>query len=154
VLAYSWSPRDREKSPSLLTPKLMRLRGFSSSTRVRRAQCSGATDRDEGILTPSEAELIESAREDILFRRRFTAVELRREQAVFLIVAGLTVVFPLAGLLALCGVFDQTICWYTHGEMHCFTTPQKKLLRRELLVEVIIYPVLITILAVYYSKGL
>jgi hypothetical protein len=66
----------------------------------------------------------------------------------------LTFLFPPVGILALCGVFDQTICWYTHGEMHYFTARQRRVLRRELGIEAVIYPVLIIILAVYYSRGL
>src|SRR5689334_17219300 len=103
----------------------MRLRGFSSSTRARRAQTPDVGVAGRSLFTPSEAYLIESAREDILFRRRYSDENYKRQRLVFVTVTMLTLAFPPVGLLALCGKFDQTISWYCHGEMHCFSARQR-----------------------------
>ena len=71
---------------------------------------------------------------------------------MFLTVMLLSAFFPFVGLLALLRVFDSTISWYTHGERHCFTRDQRGILKQQLIVEVILYPVLIVALAVFYSK--
>lgn len=152
--AHSWSWGGCvDNSSSLLGPKLMRLRGFSSSTRARRAQHSGASYRDQCIFTPSEEDLIVSAREDIICRRQFGDGDAQHRQLVFIGVGFLTLAFPLIGLLAICGKFDQTICWYTHGEVSCFTARQRACLKWELVVQGVTYPVLITVLAVYFAAG-
>lgn len=62
-----------------------------------------------------------------------------------------TILFPLVGLVALCGRFDSTISWYSHGEINSLTREQRAVLKQQLLVEAVVYPVLITVLAVYYS---
>ena len=105
------------------------------------------------MFTPSEANLIESAREDILLRRHFTDGEFKRQQLIFLAVVVMTILFPLIGLLALCGAFDSTVSWYTHGEMHAFTGAQRVFLKVLLVIEVILYTVLLIVLTVHYSIG-
>lgn len=150
-LVTSWRGRDDEDASSVLTAKVLRLRGFSSSTRTRRAATPQIGYTERSIFTPSEAHLIESAREDILFRRRYSDENEQRQGLVCLAVMASTVFFPLIGLLALYGKFDATISWYCHGEMHCFTSKQRTAFRLQLCLEAIVYPVLITVLAVYYS---
>lgn len=66
----------------------------------------------------------------------------------------LSVVFPVAGILAICGAFDSTITWYTHGEMAHFTVRQRTLLRRLLFAELVAYMGLVIVLSIYFSVGL
>ncbi|KAF7560921.1 hypothetical protein G7046_g3224 [Stylonectria norvegica] len=142
-------PRDA----AVLCEGLPRIRGFSSSTTDRRAKTglAGCPPREHSLFTPSETDLIEMAREDILLRRRLAQEEDQREQMLFLSIMILTLLFPFIGLLALWGKFDSTVSWYTHGEMHSLTAEQRGTLKQQLFVEVVLYPVLIIILAVYYS---
>lgn len=140
-------------SSSAFYGKIPKFPNFSSSTRTRRVnnfQVDYVPD-EQGLFTPSEANLISMAREDIIFRRRFTRNEDKSEKFIFLSVACITIFFPLIGLLALCGRFDSTISWYTHGAMHALTNGQRSFLRKQILVEAILYPILIVVLAVYYS---
>lgn len=135
---------------SNLGPKLLRLRGRSSigTTRIKNTH---ARFGQSLLFTPSEADLMESAREDILFRRRFSDDEEERQRLIFLVIMVITIFFPLIGLLALWGKFDATITWYTHGEMHCLTQEQRATLKQQLLVELVLYPLLIISLTVYFS---
>lgn len=143
--------REAGDTSSVLTAKVMRLRGFSSSTRARRTRNSHIAYNERSLFTPSEADLIESAREDILFRRRYSDENKKRLGLVCFVVMVLTVFFPPIGLLALYERFDSTISWYCHGEIHCFTPKQRAVLKRQLLMQAIMYPILIIVLAVYYS---
>lgn len=63
----------------------------------------------------------------------------------------LTIFFPPVGLLALYGRFDSTISWYTHGQLHALNWEQRGALKQQLCVEVVLFPTLVTTLAVYYS---
>lgn len=103
------------------------------------------------LFTRSEADLIESAREDMLYRRSLPVDEDKQPRFLFLGIMTVTIFFPLIGLIALCGRFDSTIAWYSHGEVDSLTREQRAILKQQLLVEAVVYPVLITILAVYYS---
>lgn len=136
------------ESPSLLGAKILRLRGFSSSTRQRRAN---TTPESFELFSRSETHLIESARESVFLRRHLSDDEDERQKFIFLNIMVLTIVFPLIGILALYGRFDSTISWYSHGEMHSLTKEQRGILKQQLFVEAVFYPVLITILSVYYS---
>lgn len=95
--------------------------------------------------------MMELAREDILFRRRHSDENEKRQRFVCCVVMVLTVFFPLIGILALYGKFDQTISWHCHGEMHCFTAKQRTVMKRQLMLEGVLYPILVIVLAVYYS---
>ncbi len=97
---------------------------------------------------------MESARADILFRRRYVQDCQKRLASVFISVALLSVIFPVAGMLALCGVFNPTISWCTHGEMAHFTVRQRTILKRMLFTELVAYLGLVIILSVYFSVGL
>lgn len=97
---------------------------------------------------------MQTAREDILYRRRFVQDNEKLLATVFLSVFLLSFIFPVAGLLALCGVFNSTIAWYTHGEVHTFTLSQRSVLKRQLLVLAALYVALIILLAICFSVGL
>lgn len=131
---------------------LSRARGFSTSTLERRfRRQTGCTTHDASVFTPSEAQLIETARDDILTRRRLCGNKDGLGMAIFAGITFLTVFFPFIGLLALWGKFDSAISWYTHGEVHSLPQTQRHKLRCMLLVEVALYPTLIVTLGVYYS---
>lgn len=144
-------------STSLLSARFFRLSGFSARTRERRAQLRpvpSAQQRyfnDHSFFTPSQTDLIRSAREDILYRRRHRAEDDQPQRLIFIAILVLTIFFPLIGLLALCGKFDGTIAWYARGERACLTREQRGTLKQQLLVEAFLYPALIIALSVYYS---
>lgn len=112
---------------------------------------SGYIATEGSLFTQSETNLIELAREDILLRRRHSHEEDQREKLIFLGIMILTIFFPFIGLLALLGKFDSVVSWYTYGAMRSLTQDQRGILKQQLFVEVVVYPVLIIILAVYYS---
>ena len=95
-----------------------------------------------------------SARADILHRRRYVQDCEKRLASVFISVALLSVVFPVAGILAICGAFNSTITWYTHGEMAHFTVRQRTILRRLVFADLVAYIGLVVILSVYFFVGL
>lgn len=97
---------------------------------------------------------MDSARADILFRRRYVQDCQKRLASVFLSVVLVSVVFPIAGLLALCGAFNSTITWYTHGEVAHFSVRQRTILKRVLFTELAVYICLVVILSVHFSVGL
>ncbi|OAQ97934.1 hypothetical protein LLEC1_05255 [Akanthomyces lecanii] len=136
-----------------VAPRLLRLRGFSASTRERRAR-DDHQQLDQSLFTASESRLMVSARADILHRRRYAQDCEKRLASVFISVALLSVIFPVAGILALCGAFNSTITWCTHGEMAHFSVRQRTLLRRLLFAELVVYMGLVIILSLYFSVGL
>lgn len=111
----------------------------------------GFQERD--CFTPSQTDLIHSTREDILFRRGYydNPGDGPRNQ-VFMGIVILMTFFPFIGLLSLWRFFDSTISWYTHGECHRLTRGQRVWIKYQLIAEVVLYPVLIVALAVFYSK--
>ncbi|KAJ3481306.1 hypothetical protein NLG97_g7855 [Lecanicillium saksenae] len=136
-----------------VAPRLLRLRGFSASTRERRAR-DGPLQLEQCLFSASETRLMESARADILFRRRYVQDCQRRLANVFIPVVIISAVFPVAGILALCGTFNSTISWYTHGEVAHFSLQQRMILKRVLLVELTVYIGLVIVLSVHFSVGL
>ncbi|KAG6007991.1 hypothetical protein E4U21_005225 [Claviceps maximensis] len=154
-------------STSLLSARFFRLSNFSARTRAptRRAQQlqpgpgpSSAQQRQQqryfnhdSVFTPSQTDLIRSAREDILFRRRHYAEDDEPQQRIFLIIQFLTIFFPLIGVLALWGKFDETIAWYARGERGGLTREQRVTLKQQLLVEAFLYTTLVIALSAYYS---
>lgn len=147
--------RGRPRDPTSYLTGLPRTRGFSSSTIERRARKfqEGYVPNEGSLFTRSEVDLIESARVDILSRRRLADKENKGEKMIFVGIMILTLFFPFLGLLALWGKFDSAVSWYTHGEMHSLTKDQRGTLKQQLLVEAVVYPVLIVTLSVYYSVG-
>lgn len=136
-----------------LAPKLLRVRGFSSSTRERRTE--GSQMAAHGVFfSPSEARIIDTAREDIMHRRRHSREDRGRLGTIFVCIFAFTIIFPPIGLLAIIGVFDTTISWYTRGGMHTLTDGQRSVLKKQLMIEGIAYGVLVVILAVHFSVGL
>lgn len=139
---------------SLLSARFFRLSGFSARTRQRRdtlKHTSDAPNLEYSFFSPSETELIRSAREDILYRRRQCPEEDGPQSRVFMLIVVLTLFFPLIGLLALYGKFDATIAWYGKGQRGYLTTEQRGILKRQLFVEAVVYLGLIVSLSVYYS---
>ncbi|KAH7155413.1 hypothetical protein B0J13DRAFT_618863 [Dactylonectria estremocensis] len=145
--------RNRDPAP-IFCEGLPRARGFSSSTLERRARMRDSYLPNEGSLfTPSEMDVIESTREDIITRRQLSGTNFNGEKKVFVGIMLLTLFFPFIGILALWGKFDPAISWYTHGEVQCLVKSQRYLLKRQLLAEAVIYLVFVTFLAVFFSVG-
>ncbi|OAQ66854.1 hypothetical protein VFPPC_08361 [Pochonia chlamydosporia 170] len=139
---------------SLLSARFFRLSGFSARTRQRRdtlKHTSDAANLEYSFFSPSETELIRSAREDILYRRRQCPEEDGPQSRVFMVIVVITLLFPLIGLLALYGKFDATIAWYGKGQRGYLTAEQRGILKRQLFVEAVVYLGLIVSLSVYYS---
>ncbi|KAG8409018.1 hypothetical protein J3458_020021 [Metarhizium acridum] len=139
---------------SLLSARFFRLSGFSARTTRERRDGPNHTSRthpEHGLLTPSETDLIHSAREDILCRRRRCPEEDAQQRRVFLVIFVMAVFFPPIGVLALYGKFDATIAWYGKGERGCLTQEQRSTLKQQLWVEGVLYIGLIISLVVYYS---
>ncbi|KAG6022032.1 hypothetical protein E4U40_004922 [Claviceps sp. LM458 group G5] len=146
------------RSISLLSARFFRLSNLSTRARDRGVQhlrpVPSAQQRyfhHHSFFTPSQTDLIRSAREDILFRRRHHSEDDPPQRLIFTVILVLTIAFPLIGLLALWGKFDGTIAWYARGERGCLTGEQRATLKQQLLVEVVLYPALIIALSVYYS---
>ncbi|PHH67047.1 hypothetical protein CDD81_4442 [Ophiocordyceps australis] len=74
-----------------------------------------------------------------------------KQELLFYLIAMASLLFPPLGLLAICGRFDSTISWCTHGRAHALTGAQRKWLKRQMFAEAIVLPVLISILSVYYG---
>lgn len=106
---------------------------------------------EPGYFGPSQVDLI-SAREDILFRRDMDEIHDRRQRKVFILVLFLAIPFPFIGVLALWRMFDSTVSWYTYGMRHRLTYEQRVMLKYQLAVEVVLYPVLVIVLTVVFSK--
>jgi hypothetical protein len=102
-------------------------------------------------LTPSEVELIESARGEIMERRRSPEEAEHKRKVLFMGIVLSSIVFPLIGFLALLGSFDSTVCWYALGEMKGFTKEQRGMLLQQLLVETFVYTILIIFLSLHFS---
>lgn len=102
-------------------------------------------------MTPSEAELIETARGEIMERRRSPEEAEHKRKVLFMGIVLSSIVFPLIGFLALLGKFDSTVCWYALGEMKGFTKEQRGMLIQQLLVETFIYTILTVFLSLHFS---
>ncbi|RCI12393.1 hypothetical protein L249_1297 [Ophiocordyceps polyrhachis-furcata BCC 54312] len=136
--------QDVSDSSSIIEARILRLRGFAMSAREIRA----GIGHESSEL--SEIELMERGRGRALHGGQpgKTTTPLR---VLFWGIRVTTVIFPLVGILALCGHFDSTISWYSRGQRHSLLTRQRFILKRQLLVELVMYAVLITALVVYYS---
>ncbi|KAI9171785.1 hypothetical protein HJFPF1_01276 [Paramyrothecium foliicola] len=150
-LDLSWDSKTRIETPPLLSPRFLRLRGLTASHRETSTGAGYRGFSAQSIFSPSENDLIELAREDILFRRRHTDNENGRLRAIFITTVVLSTLFPPVGMLALLHKLDSTISWYTKGGLHCLTERQRMILKLQLLSELVLYPVMITVLVVYYS---
>ncbi|EHK25223.1 uncharacterized protein TRIVIDRAFT_61928 [Trichoderma virens Gv29-8] len=113
-----------------------------------------ARNETGGVLTPSEADLIESARGEIMERRRFPEETERKRRILCICIMASSIVFPLIGLLALIGRFDSTVCWYALGETQGFTKEQRGMLLQQLLVEIFVYTIVIVFMALHFSGKL
>jgi hypothetical protein len=146
----SWF-KDRRTASQALSPRLLRLQSLASGRGRKLDLAKPRGVRDHDILSPSENNLIELARQDIIIRRHCAGPVKRRQRTIFLLIGVMTVFFPLIGLLALWHRFDSTISWHTRGELHGLTDGQRRMLRWQLLIETILYTALVIVLAVYYS---
>ncbi|KAJ6442995.1 ATP-dependent RNA helicase ROK1 [Purpureocillium lavendulum] len=144
-----WHEVGLRDSPSILGLDFRRLRGFSLRTRQRRA---GTVGQSFEMFSRSEAELIRSAREEVLLHRSMRGQEDDRLKVIFLAVMVLTLILPPIGLIALLGHFDSAISWYTHGDAHRLTREQRSILKQQLMVEGALYVGLVIGLVVYFSR--
>lgn len=105
------------------------------------------------LFTDSETRIIESARKDILHRRRCSVLEQKRVDRIYRCTVFVSIIFPFAALLALFGILDTTLLWYTKGQISSFNGQQRSLLRRLLLVQVVLYTALAVALVVYFATS-
>lgn len=77
----------------------------------------------------------------------------KRQKFLFINLVAATALFPSIDLLSLYGRFDSMIAWYSHGEVHSLTKQQRTLLRKQLLVQTLLYSVFAIVLAIYYVAG-
>lgn len=144
----SWYKGGPYDSWTILGTGLPIFPGLSTSTKDRRAREYSGSDRSS---TPTCRDPISTAREDLVFRRRFSDTAEKRQKLIFILIVVLAIFFAPAGVLALYGKFDNTISWYTQGELHNLTADQRGTLKQQILVEAIVYPTLIITLSVYFS---
>ncbi|KJZ77466.1 hypothetical protein HIM_03190 [Hirsutella minnesotensis 3608] len=144
---YSGRDSGFRATPPMLGSKALKARGFSSNTTQRQAKGMHSFE----LFTRSEANLIRSAREKALYRRSLANDDDKQPRLLFPGIMIVTVLFPLIGILALCGRFDSTISWYSQGEAHSLTKSQREILKQQLMAEGALYIALITGLSVYYS---
>lgn len=144
----SWYKGGPYDSWTILGTGLPIFPGLSAGTRDRRARNYSGSDRSSSLTCRDP---VSTAREDVVFRRRFSNTAEKRQRLIFTSIVLLTVFFAPAGVLALYGKFDTTISWYTHGELHSLTVDQRGTIKQQILVEALVYPAMIITLAVYYS---
>lgn len=73
-----------------------------------------------------------------------------RRRVWFIFVAMLSI-FPFFSVLAWMGKFDEGLSWYTGGEVHALSQPQKRILTGILIAHCIILPALSVFLVVYFA---
>lgn len=139
------------RAAAALGAKCLRIK--APPARSQNSNQEWALPRNEtgGVLTPSEAELIETARGEIMERRRSPEEAEHKRKVLFMGIVLSSIVFPLIGFLALLGKFDSTVCWYALGEMKGFTKEQRGMLIQQLLVETFIYTILTVFLSLHFS---
>ncbi|PTB40524.1 hypothetical protein M441DRAFT_68978 [Trichoderma asperellum CBS 433.97] len=142
------------KAAAALGAKCLRIKAPPSKSQNSNQIWALSRNETGGVLTPSEAELIESARGEIMDRRRSPEEMEHKRKVLFIVIVLSSIVFPLIGFLALLGKFDSTVCWYALGEMKGFTKEQRGMLMQQLLVETFIYTVLIIFLSLHFSGHL
>ncbi|KAH0494937.1 hypothetical protein TgHK011_008515 [Trichoderma gracile] len=148
--------KDKEKSSYSLDPfkaaaalgaKCLRIKAPAK----KKDQWPTARNQTGGVLTPSEAELIESARGEIMDRRRSPEKLEKKRTLVFILIMVSSIVFPFIGFIALIRKFDSTIAWFTYGEIKDFTKEQRGMLLQQLLVEIFVYSIVIIFVALHTS---
>lgn len=121
----------------------------SSQDKNERNRCKNLAHG--GASSTVRPDPLETARGDVIFRRRFSDEARHRRNLIVATVVCLTTLFPPAGMLALYGRFDNTISWFTHGELHDLKREHRVLLKQQLWAEAVLYPTLVIVLTVYYS---
>ncbi|OTA06323.1 hypothetical protein A9Z42_0070580 [Trichoderma parareesei] len=148
--------KDKEKSTYSLDPfkaaaalgaKCLRIKAPAK----KKDQWPTARNQTGGVLTPSEAELIESARGEIMDRRRSPEKLEKKRTLVFILIMASSIVFPFIGFIALIRKFDSTVAWFTYGEIKDFTKEQRGMLLQQLLVEIFVYSIVIIFVALHTS---
>ncbi|GFP56617.1 hypothetical protein TASIC1_0007010900 [Trichoderma asperellum] len=142
------------RAAAALGAKCLRIKAPPSKSQNNNQKWALPRNETGGVLTPSEAELIESARGEIMDRRRSPEEMEHKRKVLFIGIVLSSIVFPLIGFLALLGKFDSTVCWYALGEMKGFTKEQRGMLMQQLLVETFSYTVLIIFLSLHFSGHL
>lgn len=144
----SWYKGGPYDSWTILGTGLPIFPGLSTNTKDRRARNYSASDRSS---SPTCRDPVSTARENVVMRRRFRNTAKKRQRVIFVLISVLTLLFAPAGILALYGKFDNTISWYTRGELHHLGEKQRRFIRSQLIAEAIVVPALIIFLAVYIS---
>lgn len=139
------------RAAAALGAKCLRIKAPPEKSQNNGQEWALPRSETAGVLTPSEVELIESARGEIMERRRSPEEAEHKRKILFMGIVISSIVFPLTGLLALLGIFDSTVCWYALGEMKGFTKEQRGMLIQQLLVETFVYSVLIIFLSLHFS---
>lgn len=142
------------RAAAALGAKCLRIKAPPPKSQNNNQEWALPRNETGGVLTPSEAELIESARGEIMNRRRSPEEAEYKRKVLFIGIVVSSVIFPLIGFLALLGKFDSTVCWYALGEMKGFTKEQRGMLMQQLLVETFVYTILIIFLSLHFSGHL
>ena len=136
----------------MLTPTITRNGRFSSSTRIRQDNRSMSASRyGRANFAHPGSDLVEMARKNQVSRQHGADVCIRRQRWFVFVIMALTIFFPLVGILALCGVFDSSLSWFTEGELHQFSQRQRLIMKAQVYAELVLYPALIVTLGVYFS---
>ncbi|PTB68273.1 hypothetical protein BBK36DRAFT_1139771 [Trichoderma citrinoviride] len=138
---------DPFKAAAALGAKCLRIKAPAK----KKDQWPTARNQTGGVLTPSEAELIESARGEIMDRRRCPEKLEKKRTLVFILIMASSIVFPFIGFIALIHKFDSTVAWFTYGEIKDFTKEQRGMLLQQLLVELFVYSIVIIFVALHTS---
>ncbi|PHH72348.1 hypothetical protein CDD80_4593 [Ophiocordyceps camponoti-rufipedis] len=142
---------DVSDTSSILEARILRLGEFALTAREIRAAVAHESSE---MGARSEIELVETGRGRVTGQASRRGLSGKPRKSLRLLFFGIrvgTLVFPLIGILALFGHFDSTISWYSRGQRHSLLTRERFILKRQLLVEAIMYSILITALTVYYS---
>ncbi|KAL6876662.1 hypothetical protein J3F83DRAFT_769794 [Trichoderma novae-zelandiae] len=138
---------DPFKAAAALGAKCLRIKAPSN----KKDQWPAARNQTGGVLTPSEAELIESARGEIMDRRRCPEKLEKKRTLLFILIMAFSIIFPFIGFIALIRKFDSTVSWFTYGEIKDFTKEQRGMLLQQLLVELFVYSIVIILVALHTS---
>ncbi|KAL7812937.1 hypothetical protein V8C44DRAFT_364200 [Trichoderma aethiopicum] len=138
---------DPFKAAAALGAKCLRIKAPAK----KKDQWPTARNQTGGVLTPSEAELIESARGEIMDRRRSPEKLEKKRTFLFILIMASSIVFPFIGFIALIRKFDSSVAWFTYGEIKDFTKEQRGMLLQQLLVEIFVYSIVIICVALRTS---
>ncbi|PHH82426.1 hypothetical protein CDD82_6003 [Ophiocordyceps australis] len=146
LASVPWQQEPINENPSFLH-RVTEWTGIKKQTKDREMP-----DSFEAFIRAEERRVASERDEIAELRRAHLAYDPHgKQKLMFYLIVIASLLFPPLGLLAICGRFDSSISWCTHGRAHTLTTGQRKWLKRQMLAEAIIFPLLISTLSVYYG---